>query len=835
VAIRRRTKILVAVLATPLVLLLAAVLLLKFYFTSERLKALILPKLQAAINRDVDVKEISISIFPTFGVSLEQLAIANRKGPGFSEQPFISLDEFFLDVKLLPLLGNHLEVNQITLQRPVVLLEVNKNGEENYSNPSEGAVTGQEGRKGLTVELRQGGSLLLSNFEIKDGDFEYVDRQNDRAIRLKGLDSRVHVEMIAEVSEIRTETDMVIGEFSYGVIGNPSIHESNLHIKQNSTLHVQDNKVTLDKGELDIQDLKLGMTGSLTLTQQPQHLDFMIGSEDIDLKQALSLVPHEIVKGLEKAQVEGTARFQANVKGDLGEGKKLEILLDATLANGKIHYADFPKSVTDINFKAKLLSSGSTSRLDIPDFSARLGNNPVKMNLTLTDFEDLVLNAHVEGVVNLSEVKDFYPLEQGKSLSGVLRAKVSIEGKPSRPETLRGNGALEFQDVVVASTEGPPSRVNGSVTFSNQAIEAKGLKVKYGPSDLTLAFTVKNYLSMVFPSTLEKGKGQSSKPSMNVSLTSPYFEWTPSNEPVVIPPFDIDASVAISKLVYNGKEPFECTDIRGNVSSSEKVIRLKNVSLKAYGGEMSASGTIDFRNPKQPLFDVALDAKGADGHLLLSKATSFGDHIFGNISLTMKLKGALSDSMSFLPNSLSGDGVLSLADGKLTGYPATDQLATFLALPEMKEVTFKSWSHAFQIADARVNTPDLKIASRGNDLLISGWQGFDGSLDYKLTVKLSEALSNQFMVGGVASQVADLFRDKEGHITLFLLVGGTTDAPKFRWDTEAAREKLRERVTEELEKKKEQVQEKAKEEIQKKLEEGKSKLQEQLKKLFKKP
>jgi uncharacterized protein involved in outer membrane biogenesis len=834
VAIRRRTKILAAVLAIPLVLLLAAVLFLKFYFTSERLKALILPKLQAAINRDVDVKEMGISIFPSFGVSLEQLIIANRKGPGFSEQPFISLDEFFLDVKLLPLLGNRLEVNQIIFQRPVVLLEVNKKGEENYSNPSEGAAAGQGGKKGLTLEYRQGGSLLLSNFEIKDGDFEYVDRQNDRAIRLKGLDSRVHVETITEVSEIRTETDMAIGEFSYGVIGNPSIRESNLHIKQSSTLHVQEDKVTLEKGELELQDLRLGMKGSLSLALQ-QHLDFTVGSEDIDLKQALSLVPHDIVKGLEKAQVEGTARFQANIKGDLGEGKKPEILLDATLTNGKIHYADFPKSVTDINFKAKLQSAGSRSRLDIPDFSARLGNNPIKMDLTLADFEDPVLNAHVEGVVNLSEVKDFYPLEQGKSLSGVLRAKVSMEGKPSRPATLRGNGALEFQDVVIASTEGPPSRVNGSITFSNQAIEAKELKVKYGPSDLTLAFTVKNYLSMVFPSALERGKGQPSKPSMNVSLTSPYFESTPSSEPVVIPPFDIDASVAISKLVYNGKEPFECTDIRGNVSSSEKVIWLRNVSLKAYGGDMSASGTIDFRNPKQPLFDVALDAKGADGHLLLSKATSFGDHIFGNISLTMKLKGALNDSMSFLPNSLSGDGVLSLADGKLTGYPATDRLATFLALPEMKEVTFKSWSHAFHISDGRVNTPDLKIASRGNDFLISGWQGFDGSLDYKLTVKLSEALSNQFMASVVASQVADLFKDKEGHVTLCLLVGGTTDAPKFRWDTEAAREKLLERVTQEAEKKKEQVQEKAKEEIQKKLEEGKSKLQEQLKKLFKKP
>jgi uncharacterized protein involved in outer membrane biogenesis len=118
VAITRRTKILVAVLATPLVLLVASILFLKLYFTSERLKSIILPRIHAAINREVTVKEINLSLFPAIGVNVQGLSVANSPGAGFNEQPMVSLEEFLLEAKLLPLLAKRMEVNRLTLTKP---------------------------------------------------------------------------------------------------------------------------------------------------------------------------------------------------------------------------------------------------------------------------------------------------------------------------------------------------------------------------------------------------------------------------------------------------------------------------------------------------------------------------------------------------------------------------------------------------------------------------------------------------------------------------------------------------------------------------------------------
>lgn len=833
-AVSRRTKIIVAVLAAPLFLLLISLLVLRFYFTSERLKAIILPKIQAVTNREVNIKEIGLSIFPTFGVKVEGLNIQNRKGPGFSERPLFHLDEFLLDVKLLPLLGNRFEVNQLVFHRPTILLEINENGEENFSNLHE-ADKRQGGEGGVRLRTSEGASLLLSNFEIKDGELEYIDRKGNRAIRLKGIDVHLRVESIVEVRELRTESEVKVAQLSYGTQEKPLIDNLALSLKQKSKIIVAENKLTLEQGDLEIQGLKFRLGGALMVVdEKPSSVDFTANSENLDLQQILSLLPRSLLKEAERAEIKGNGRISAAIRGDVGEGKKPEVSVEASLTDGKIQYPKLPKAINDINFKAKLVSAGSASKLEVTDFSAKLGENPVKMRIVLNDLSDPVVDADIDGVLNLSEVKEFYPLETGMELSGFVRAKVALKGKPDTPLTMRGSGMLELKNVAAGSAEAPIRNLNGVIAFSNQVVETRGLKMNYGPSDLSLSFALRNYLSAIFPSVYEKPRQKAVEPSMNLIFTSTYFESTPSKAPIVLPPFDVDATARISKFVYKGREPFECTNLQGNISASEKVLRLKDVSLQTLDGSINATGTINLRNPKEPQFDFSTEVNGVDSHTLLKRFTSFGEHLFGKFSVTAALKGALNDTLGLISKSLSGDGNVRLVDGKLTGYPVLTRLSSFLDLPELREFAFKSCSGAFKISDGKINLPDVKIGASSHDFLLSGWQGLDGSLDYKLTIKLSEALSRRFAGTSVASQVANLFRDNEGRVTLFVLVGGTTDDPKFRWDTKAAQEKLREKVAGEVEKKKEEVREKAKEGLQKKLDEGKKKIEERLKKLFKK-
>ncbi len=834
-AVSRRTKIILTVVAIPVVLFLLSLLALKFYFTSERLKALILPRIQSAINREITVKDINLSIFPTLGVSIDELAVANRKGKGFSERPMVLVQKFLLAVKVRSLVANRVEIDHLVFDKPSIFLEINEDGEENFSNSEAKDSKERKSEKGFSVKYRARSALLLSNLEVKNGDFEYTDQKANKTIRMKGTDVRLRMETIPQANELRVQNEVDVSGLSYGGLEKPFIQNFPVHLRQKATIRAEENQLTIEKGEVQIQDIRFGVNGSVTAVDGVPFLDLTIGSENIEFKEILSLLPRGVLKGVDNAEMEGNARLSGSIKGKIIDNDQPEISFAVLLTNGKIQYTNLPKAITDINFKASFVNKGSSSTLDIADFSAKLGDNPVQMRMTIRELSDPVVDVQLDGIVNLSDVKDFYPLEAGKELSGIARAKVSVKGEYSAPTSLRGNGTVELREVSIGSAETPIHHLNSVVTFNNQLIETKRLTMNYGRSDLSISFEMRNYLSAILPSVFGAGKGTATKPSMTLSLVSPYFESTPSSEPIVFPPFDVDAALKISKFVYKGKEPLECTDVRGSVTAVENVIRVKNLSFQTLSGKMNATGTIDLRNPKRPQFALNVQVEGVDGHSLMNRFSSFGKNLFAKLSFGLALNGELDDTLGIIHKSLSGSGNVRMADGKLVGYPVMERLSSFLDLPDLKEVSFKSWSNTFKISDGKINIPDLKIGTAGHDLLLTGRHGFNGSLDYSLTIKLSEALSNQFLRGGVVGQVADLFRDKGGRLTLFLLVGGTTDTPTLRWDTKAAQQRLRERVVEGIEKKKEEAGEKTKEGLQKKIDEGKKKVEEQLKKLFKKP
>ncbi|MBI3765878.1 MAG: AsmA family protein, partial [Ignavibacteriales bacterium] len=116
------------ILSIPVVLLIALVIAAKLYFTSDRLKALVIPRIEEATNRSVSVRDVSFSIFPPLAVSIDELKISNPAGRTFRSNEFLSLDNLKLNVSLFKLLQNKLEINYIILNHPKIVLEVTKDG-----------------------------------------------------------------------------------------------------------------------------------------------------------------------------------------------------------------------------------------------------------------------------------------------------------------------------------------------------------------------------------------------------------------------------------------------------------------------------------------------------------------------------------------------------------------------------------------------------------------------------------------------------------------------------------------------------------------------------------
>jgi AsmA protein len=113
------------------VFLLAVVLSLPFLIDLNRYQDRYRPLIEDALNRKITLQDIRLTVWPRIGARVAGFTV--QDDPSFRQGPFASLSSLDVGVKLLPLLGGKVEVEEITLRDPVIVVLKNKAGVLNVS------------------------------------------------------------------------------------------------------------------------------------------------------------------------------------------------------------------------------------------------------------------------------------------------------------------------------------------------------------------------------------------------------------------------------------------------------------------------------------------------------------------------------------------------------------------------------------------------------------------------------------------------------------------------------------------------------------------------------
>ncbi len=100
----------------------------KSYLSSDRLKPIILPKVEAMTGRKVLLDDISVSLFR--GIVAEGLSVKERDG----QRDFLKVGKFVLSYRLLPLLKKELVISKIEIISSSISIEKEKAGGYNFSD-----------------------------------------------------------------------------------------------------------------------------------------------------------------------------------------------------------------------------------------------------------------------------------------------------------------------------------------------------------------------------------------------------------------------------------------------------------------------------------------------------------------------------------------------------------------------------------------------------------------------------------------------------------------------------------------------------------------------------
>lgn len=156
-------KRVVAVLFLLAILLVAVVLVAPGFIDWNKHKDIIIPRIEAAIDRKIDVTgEVSFRILPNPHILLQDVSIAAAEG---AKNPhFLTLRRMEAKMRLRPLLEGRLEVESFHLTAPELTLEVLPDGTPGWAGV---ARDGQGKGSGFTA-------IELQNVTVSDGKIRYV-------------------------------------------------------------------------------------------------------------------------------------------------------------------------------------------------------------------------------------------------------------------------------------------------------------------------------------------------------------------------------------------------------------------------------------------------------------------------------------------------------------------------------------------------------------------------------------------------------------------------------------------------------------------------------------
>lgn len=174
-------KILIAVGAL-LALLIVVAIAAPFFIPVETFKAQAEQKVLEATGRKLTIAgPVKVSLIPSLAIVAKDVHFANA--PGFSSPEMATLGGLELKLKLLPLLSGEVAIDSFVLDKPVINLEVNKQGVPNWQfGDATKKPAAPQGQQAQTSADASHGSALnelrLGNVKLSDGRISYRDGQS---------------------------------------------------------------------------------------------------------------------------------------------------------------------------------------------------------------------------------------------------------------------------------------------------------------------------------------------------------------------------------------------------------------------------------------------------------------------------------------------------------------------------------------------------------------------------------------------------------------------------------------------------------------------------------
>lgn len=711
-------------------------------------RGLILTKASDAVGRKVDVQDIHASL--GWGVIADLRGVTIADDPGFSQTPFVQAADVYARVALMPLLSHRVEIEQVSLKQPIVHIIRNQRGDLNVSTIGKKPPTGE------AAALVPAAPPPTGTAPLKSAPLTGTPPQGQPPAGAGAL-----------------------GEVS---VSSLTVEDATIVYQDAGAAPVTVNAVNLDVENLGVStpvDIKLslaalGTTKNLSLSGKvgPLMTDGAIDMAAIPLAFSLELGPFtmaelkavpQIAKAL-PPELKLANPVAASVKID-GTTQAIAFDLVTDLTGNQVVYTGVLDKAAGVPLKLVAAgtrkNSGTAPQLEIQSATLVLGDLNLKAG-------QIRLGQHLSARVDSNR---FDLASMGKML--VALSKYNASGK------------AEIHALVKVVQKQP--EVDGVVTLASVTVTPPGKRAIVGGLSGDIKMAGKSATAGPLSFNLGSGHGKLMVNAQSIQPISATYDFSAD----VVKPAELTAEnpkpeaaadhldqLAVKGTVRGAASAPTVTAMVTSPSGMTQNIAYRNLAVDAtYGGQAvkisslkvaAFNGTLDGNARAtlgaEPAFNVGLNLHGIDvQQALVSQKSKAADTVRGQLTGQVRVAGR-GDTFDKIKPTLSGNGQMSVADGKLIGVNIGAQamrkvhgvpgigtlitptiVARHPALFNSPDTDLRALGLTFTIQGPRITSHDIKAATPDYSALADGWFDLDKNIELQAHLLLSQELSRELM------------------------------------------------------------------------------------------
>jgi hypothetical protein len=789
------------------------------------------------LDARVDFDDVRLSLirnFPNLSVTLTDLTVIGIDD--FQHDTLVSFNYLrtVVDIKSI-FMTDVVQIRSVRLDQPRVKARVLADGRANWDimkEPEEPDATEEE-----PFEFQ----AQMQKFEIRNGYIEYDDAPLEVRTTLGNLNLVMHGDLTQDFTSLDISATSEIFNVWFEEI--KYIHNARLSVNTLLDADLLGFMFTFRDSEIMLNALEMGMDGFFAMPADDIEMDINFFSKQTDFKTLLSLVPAVYMSDFAELEAAGYLRLEGFFRGVMTDETMPSVGMDLVVEDGSLRYPALPESIDNIQMNLNLYYDGvddDKTTIDLSRFHMEMAGNPFDMYLSIrTPVSDMAIDVSATGTIDFTSLADVIPLED-VTIRGLLESDVFFTGNMSdieneRYEALNTGGSLSLTAFQYLAPDFPQgiSIPGAMLRFSPRFVELADFAAQSGNSDFRMSGRMENFIPYIFNDGTLRGNMLFSSTLLDLNELigdEPAAETDTLVLSVVEIPGNIHLVLAssVDKVLFDN---LEISKLKGRIIVGDSKVVMESVNMEMLEGSLSMSGEYNTRDMSAPFIDFAININNFDipssfhAFNTVEQLVPIAENLRGSYSTTLRMHSLLDPEMMPVLNSIDAKGRLRTSRVELVTSETFDRLAAALRLREDRENVLRDIDIRFSINNGRIYLEPFDIRMGPVNMMISGNQGIDQTLDYvmRLTVPRSEfgAGADQ-LIDNLAARAAGRGLDlRPGeNVNVDARITGTFSDPQVSLDLresarrtiDQVREQIRDQVIDEVERRVEDAGDRAREE-----------------------